>query len=152
LSDVYTSPERLSREPAAPPTLLRALAGVARHEAAIRVFHTSVVHQLRLEERWSSTAAELHAQRVEREADRAEREADRVHREAARAHRAALREELTHFVRRLKVGGAPPERVLVVVKSLVAEAAKSAEPPLRDVGPLTDQVVQWSLDAYFTAA
>jgi hypothetical protein len=153
LPDAYTSPGESPHDSVAPPpALVRALAGVARHEAAIRAYQSSLVRQLEAEARWRSAAAERRAQRAEREEDRATREADQGQREAARFHRAALRAELEHYVRGLKRGGVPPERMLVVVKSLVADTAKATEPRLPETGALTQQVVQWSLDAYYSAA
>ena len=112
----------------------------------------SVVRQLGAEERWRAAAAAYQSGRAEWEADRAAREADRVHREAAGLHREALREAVTRYVLRLKWTGVPPERVLVLVKTLVADTARSADPPLHEAGALTHDVVRWSLDAYYAAA
>jgi hypothetical protein len=36
----------------------------------------------------------------------------------------------------------PPERVLVLVKALVADTARAAEPPLHETDALTQEVVQ----------
>ena len=54
-------------------------------------------------------------------------------------------------MQRLKGEGLPPERVLVLVKALVTDVAKAAEPPLYEAGPLTEEVVRWSVDAYYSA-
>jgi hypothetical protein len=77
-------------------------------------------------------------------------------RAAARAHRAAARGGARALRGALRGGlegrGVPPERVLALVKALVAEAATGAEPPLRETGALTHEAVQRSVDAYYAAA
>ena len=156
MPDAHRDPEKPPVESVAPPPgLARALAGMARHEAAVRAYESAVLRLLCVEGRSRGAAASISGPREERKTDREAREAweaDQVHHTAARLHRAALREELTHYVRSLKGGGTPPERVLVLVKALVSEAAKAAEPPLHDAGRLTDELVRWSLDAYYSAA
>jgi hypothetical protein len=131
------------------------LGAVARHEAALARHREAVVRHQALVDEWLAGWTERQRQRAEREEARvargAARAADleaRAAREAAARDRAALREEVTRFVRRLKAGGAPPERALVTVKGLVADVTRSATPALREVGALTAEVVRWSIDAY----
>ena len=66
----------------------------------------------------------------------------------ARAARHALRSACDAFVRRLKDTGAPPQHVLIAVKTIVRDAARRSETPW-DAHPLTREVVQWSIDAYY---
>jgi seryl-tRNA synthetase len=136
----------------APAQLLRALQAVARHEAARASFHAAVLRQQALAERHRSVLAEHEELRRAREATRAATRQAWLEREADREDREALHREVTEFVRRLKAAGMPPQSVLVTVKSLVADVALAQDPPLYDSVPLTDEVVRWSLDAYYPAA
>jgi hypothetical protein len=65
LPDSYSAHQGLPRESVAlPPGPVRALAGVARHEAAIRAYKNSLVEQLKTEVRLRAAAAVRSAQRV----------------------------------------------------------------------------------------
>jgi hypothetical protein len=66
----------------------------------------------------------------------------------ALALRAQLRASVTAYVLHLRAGGAPPERMLVEVKSAVREAT----PPELDTfeaRDLMEDVVRWSVEAYY---
>jgi hypothetical protein len=82
---------------------------------------------------------------------------------AAREARAAtpeLREAVRAYVRELKDRGHPPERVLVAVKALVAEAGFTRTGPWADrsstsIHPETevlDRLVAWCIEEYFPPA
>jgi hypothetical protein len=85
-----------------------------------------------------------------------------VVRAAREAHAATseLREAVCAHVRELKARGYPPERMLVVVKALLAEAGIRKTGPLADRGSATlgpetqicECVVAWSIEEYFAAA
>jgi hypothetical protein len=65
--------------------------------------------------------------------------------------RELLHASVAAYARRLKAEGQPPERMLVLVKSAVREAV----PPELDaveVRELVEDVVRWSVEAYFEAA
>lgn len=67
------------------------------------------------------------------------------------ALRAQLRASVTAYVRHLKHDGLPPERMLVQVKS----AVRDATPPELDhdaAKRLMEDVVRWSVEAYYHAA
>jgi hypothetical protein len=82
---------------------------------------------------------------------------------AAREARAAtpeLRETVCDYVRELKDRGYPPERVLIVVKALLAEAGIKKTGRLADWGSATlgreteivERVVAWCIEEYFPPA
>ncbi len=82
---------------------------------------------------------------------------------AAREARAAtpeLRDAVCDYVRELKERGYPPERVLIVVKALLAEAGVKRTGPLADRGSATlgpeteivESVVAWCIEEYFPPA
>ena len=82
---------------------------------------------------------------------------------AARAARAAtpeLRDAVCDHVRELKDRGYPPERVLIDVKGLLAEAGVRKTGPLADGGSATlgpetkiiERVVAWCIEEYFPPA
>jgi len=62
-----------------------------------------------------------------------------------RAMRALVRTAATAYVRRLRDEGASPERMLVLVKT----AAGHPGAPGFGVRELTDDVVRWSIEAFF---
>ena len=67
------------------------------------------------------------------------------------ALRAQLRASVAAYARRLKAEGQPSERMLVLVKTAVREAV----PPEFDaveVRELLEDVVRWSVEAYYDAA
>jgi hypothetical protein len=66
----------------------------------------------------------------------------------ARASRHALHVAFDAFVRQLKAAGAPPQHVLIAVKTIVRDAARRSDAPW-DAHPLTREIVQWSIDAYY---
>jgi len=79
---------------------------------------------------------------------------------AARKARAAtpeLRDAVCDHVRELKRRGYPPERVLIAVKGLLAEAGVRKTGPLADPGSATlgpdteivERVVAWCIEEYF---
>jgi len=71
--------------------------------------------------------------------------------QASLAIRAELRASVTAYVRHLRTDGVPPERMLVLVKSAVREVT----PPELDAveaRELMEDVVRWSVDAYYQAA
>jgi hypothetical protein len=80
-------------------------------------------------------------------------------RAAREAHGATseLREAVCAYVRELKERGYPPERVLVVVKALLAEAGIRKTGLLADRGSATpgpeteivNHVVKWCIEEYF---
>ena len=62
-----------------------------------------------------------------------------------------LRASVTAYVRHLRDDGVPPQRMLVLVKAAVRESA----PPELDAleaRALLEDVVRWSVDAYYDAA
>jgi hypothetical protein len=71
--------------------------------------------------------------------------------QASQALRAELRAGVTAYVRLLRADGVPPERMLVLVKSTIREAT-----PLgldaHEVRDLVEDVVRWSVEAYYHAA
>lgn len=81
---------------------------------------------------------------------------------AAREARAAtpeLRDAVCDHVQELKHRGYPPERVLIAVKDLLAEAGVRKTGPLADrgsptLGPtdIVERVVGWCIDEYFPPA
>ena len=71
--------------------------------------------------------------------------------QASTALRAQLRASVTAYVHRLKREGLPPERMLVDVKSAVIEATPSDLEPF-ERRELMDEVVRWSIEAYYEAA
>jgi hypothetical protein len=66
----------------------------------------------------------------------------------ARAARVALRAACDAFVGQLKAAGVPPQHVLIAVKTIVREAARRSQGSW-DSHPLTREVVQWSIEAYY---
>ena len=72
-------------------------------------------------------------------------------RRASAGLRAELRAYVTTYSRELRAAGVPPESMLVRVKSAVLGAAP---PELGQVGvrELLDDVVKWSIKAFFDAA
>jgi hypothetical protein len=71
--------------------------------------------------------------------------------DASRRIRAELRESVVAYVRDLRAQGVPSERMLVLVKVAVREAT----PPELDAyeaRALMEDVVRWSVDAYYHAA
>jgi hypothetical protein len=75
---------------------------------------------------------------------------DRVLQESL-ALREQLRASVTAYVRHLKADGLPAERVLVFVKSAVREGAAPELDPA-EVRALMEDVVRWSVEAYYPAA
>ena len=78
---------------------------------------------------------------------------------AARAPTPELREAVREYVHELKTWGYPPERVLVAVKTLVAEGgirrtawADRDEAAVHPENEIIDQVVTWCIEEYFPAA
>ena len=82
---------------------------------------------------------------------------------AAREARAAtpeLRDAVRDHVRELKESGYPPERVLIVVKALLADAGVRKTGPVADGGSATlgpeteivERVVVWCIEEYFPSA
>ena len=68
----------------------------------------------------------------------------------SRAYRADdLEATVRAFTVRERAAGAPPEKVLVQLKSAVAERAGAL--PYGDRSELTDWVVHWAIDAYYRA-
>jgi hypothetical protein len=71
--------------------------------------------------------------------------------QASLAIRAELRASVTAYARHLRTDGVPPERMLVLVKSAVREATP-AELDAVEARDLMEDVVRWSIDAYYHAA
>nr|ASV46937.1 hypothetical protein [uncultured bacterium] len=71
--------------------------------------------------------------------------------EASLALRAQLRASVTAYVRHLRADGAPPERMLVLVKAAVSESAPPELDPV-EAHALMEDVVRWSVEAYYHAA
>jgi hypothetical protein len=71
--------------------------------------------------------------------------------QASQALRAELRAAVTAYVRYLRVDGVPPERMLVLVKSAIREAAPP-ELDAHEARDLVEDVVRWSVEAYYHAA
>jgi hypothetical protein len=69
----------------------------------------------------------------------------------SQAARDRLREILCQWVRDLRHAGAPPEAMLVEVKSVV-RAGSSPGASTRDLQALLDEVVPWCIDAYYANA
>ena len=67
------------------------------------------------------------------------------------AIRAQLRASVTAYVRHLKDDGIPSERVVVLVKTAVRDAAPP-ELDAWDARDLMEDVVRWSIEAYYHAA
>jgi hypothetical protein len=70
---------------------------------------------------------------------------------ASLALRAELRASITAYVRHLRADGVPAERMVVLVKTTVRDAV----PPELDAfeaRELMEDVVRWSIDAYYQAA
>jgi hypothetical protein len=67
------------------------------------------------------------------------------------ARDAAFREAVGALVEHLKSSGAPPERVVIVVKRLVAAAVRTVWPrlELRDRRRIVDDGVRWCVVAYY---
>jgi len=78
----------------------------------------------------------------------------------ARAATSELREAVCAHVHELKERGHPPERVLIAVKALLAEAGIRKTGPLADHGSATlgpeteivERVVAWCIEEYFPPA
>jgi hypothetical protein len=71
-------------------------------------------------------------------------------REAAAAAPEELRGATCGYVAELKAKGAPPERVVVLVKSAATEGAQRATmADVHDVQSIVDHVVRWAIEAYF---
>ena len=71
--------------------------------------------------------------------------------QASSALRAELRASVTAYVHHLRADGIPPERMLVLVKATLREST----PPELDAveaRTLMEDVVRWSVDAYYDAA
>jgi hypothetical protein len=68
----------------------------------------------------------------------------------SQALRAQLRASITAYVRRLHDDGVPPQRMLILVKDAIREAVPQ-ELPLDDSRALIDEVVRWSIDAFYAA-
>ena len=66
------------------------------------------------------------------------------------ALRAALRTSVTAYVRRLHDEQVPPQRMLVLVKEAVREAAP-AHIDVLERRDLMESVVRWSIEAYYAA-
>jgi hypothetical protein len=64
---------------------------------------------------------------------------------------AQLHVSVTAYVRSLRDDGTPPERMVVLVKTAVQEVA-AAELDAIDGRSLMEDVVRWSIDAYYDAA
>lgn len=72
-------------------------------------------------------------------------------REGIDATRSMLRESVERYAVLLRTLQTPPERVIRLVKETVAE--QIMHPQLHDeTGPLMDEVVKWSIQAYYGAA
>ena len=67
------------------------------------------------------------------------------------ALRAELRASVTAYVRQLKADGMPSERMLVQVKSAVHDATPPELDPY-EARELMEDVVRWSIEAYYHAA
>jgi hypothetical protein len=67
---------------------------------------------------------------------------------ASLAFRAQLRASVTAYVRRLRAERVPPQRMLVLVKSVVREGAPT-ELEAIDARDLMSAVVRWSIEAYY---
>jgi hypothetical protein len=67
------------------------------------------------------------------------------------AREAAFREAVEAMVEHLKASGAPPERVVIVVKRLVGAAIRTVWPrlELRDRRRIVDDGVRWCVVAYY---
>jgi hypothetical protein len=65
--------------------------------------------------------------------------------------RAELRASVTAYVRHLRDDGVPPERMLVLVKTAMRESTPS-ELDSQEARTLLEDVVRWSVDAYYAAA
>ena len=102
--------------------------------------------------RFEASAASHRALATRHEPLSAESEAAMAQSQAAqrnaRASRHGLRIACDAFVRQLKAAGVPPQHVLIAVKTIVRDAARRSETPW-DAHPLTREVVQWSIDAYY---
>jgi hypothetical protein len=102
--------------------------------------------------RFEANAASLRAQAARFEALSAESEATMAKAQSAQRHAHAARQALhlacDAFVRQLKTAGLPPQHVLIAVKTIVRDAARRVDVPW-DSHPLTREVVQWSIDAYY---
>ena len=72
-------------------------------------------------------------------------------REASLQLRTQLRSAVTTYVRNLRDAGTPPERVLVSVKGVVRESF-CRELSAAGARALLEDVVRWSIDAYYDAA
>ncbi len=71
--------------------------------------------------------------------------------DASLALRAQLRASVTAYVRHLKADGAAPERMLVLVKAAVSESTPPELDPA-ETRALMEDVVRWSVEAYYHAA
>ena len=71
--------------------------------------------------------------------------------QASTALRAELRTSVTAYVRHLRDEGVPPERMLVLVKSTLRESTP-ADLDALEARALMEDVVRWSVDAYYEAA
>lgn len=69
-------------------------------------------------------------------------------RAAAGPHREALRDSVRAYARQLRAEAVPPQRMLVLVKGEVAAAAPGACDG-DDRRTLLEDVVRWSIDAYY---
>ncbi|GLC25123.1 hypothetical protein rosag_16360 [Roseisolibacter agri] len=67
------------------------------------------------------------------------------------ALRAQLRASVTAYARHLRADGEPPQRMLVLVKSAMREATPPELDPY-DARALMEDVVRWSIEAYYHAA
>jgi hypothetical protein len=114
-----------------PASLDEALDRVARFEASAASYRT--------------LAARHEALSAESEAAMAQSQAAQ---RSARAARQALRAACDAFVRQLKAAGTPPQHVLIAVKTIVRDAARRSDAAW-DAHPLTREIVQWSIDAYY---
>ena len=71
--------------------------------------------------------------------------------QASATLRAELRDSVTAYVRHLRDDGVPPERMLVLVKSALRESTP-LELDALEARALMEDVVRWSVDAYYAAA
>jgi hypothetical protein len=71
--------------------------------------------------------------------------------QASVALRAELRASVTAYARHLRADGLPCERVVVLVKTAVREATPPELDAL-DARALMEDVVRWSIEAYYHAA
>jgi hypothetical protein len=71
--------------------------------------------------------------------------------QASLALRALLRASVTAYARRLHADGVPPQRMLVLVKTAVREATPAQLDPY-EARDLMEDVVRWSVEAYYDAA